>query len=147
MRAEGMRDHEILRAFEGYRRDTTRAFYRRKRAEGTQIDFKGVVTRIVDIHEDSRSELILYEMLKSANIPFEFQYKIGHYRVDYLIDGRIVLECDGPQHGNRREKDRKRDQYLERLGYDVIRLSWSLIAQIPDVLISEIKALIMENDQ
>lgn len=70
---------------------------------------------------------------------FEFQAKIGDYRVDFLWrNERVIAECDGfAYHGSTREQfenDRKRDAYLQSLGYTVWRFSFRQIVDTPDVV-------------
>lgn len=63
---------------------------------------------------------------------FEFQAPIGPYRVDFLWrEQRVIAECDGfAFHGSTRdqfERDRRRDAYLQSLGYTVWRFSFRQI--------------------
>lgn len=57
------------------------------------------------------------------------QYKIGPYRVDFAIpDQRIAIELDGHQYHSTKEqrtRDAKRQRYLERNGWRVIRFTGS----------------------
>lgn len=64
--------------------------------------------------------------------PFEFQATIGPYRVDFLWREQMaIIECDGfAYHGSSRdafENDRRRDAYLQSLGYTVWRFSFRQI--------------------
>lgn len=64
--------------------------------------------------------------------PFEFQAKIGPYRVDFLWREQMaIVECDGfAYHGSTRdafESDRARDAYLQSLGFTVWRFSFRQI--------------------
>jgi len=77
---------------------------------------------------DSKAEGVVYFMLEDAGIDFEFQKKIGPYRVDYLINQTLILEIDGPHHKNQREYDQKRDEYLTQMGYEVVRVPIWLMA-------------------
>lgn len=83
---------------------------------------EGSLGEIKRIQEDSKAELIFGNFLKRNNIPFKFQYKIGRYRADFLIDDSLVVELDGPQHNNRKEYDEIRDKYIRKLGYKVLRI-------------------------
>jgi very-short-patch-repair endonuclease len=52
---------------------------------------------------------------------FRRQYLIGPYITDFVCTERkLVVELDGPLHDT--EYDRRRDAYLRRLGYRVIRI-------------------------
>jgi very-short-patch-repair endonuclease len=55
---------------------------------------------------------------------FRRQYPIGNYIADFAcISTRLVIEVDGDTHGNdeAEARDAKRTEYIERLGYRVIR--------------------------
>lgn len=57
---------------------------------------------------------------------FYRQKNIGNYIVDFYCPAvKLVIEIDGGQHYSQqgREKDRKRDDYLSRLGLNVLRFS------------------------
>lgn len=91
---------------------------------------------------ESTAENIFYNLLKENKIPFKYQYKIGKYRVDYLIDGFLVFEGDGPHHKNQIEYDIKRDLYIKKMGYKVMRLTWNIVALSQNMVIEEIKNII-----
>lgn len=58
------------------------------------------------------------------NLKFRRQYPIGNYIVDFVcIEKKLVIEVDGGQH-NQNDNisyDKSRTQYIEKLGYKVIR--------------------------
>ena len=66
-------------------------------------------------------------MLKNRqfhNLKFKRQYPIGNYIVDFVcVQAMIVIEIDGGQHNTSRgiEEDKKRTEYIESCGYNVIR--------------------------
>jgi len=90
------------------------------------VGIGGVASLVIDNMKgntnDSKAEVIFYEFLIESGIPFKFQYKIGPYKVDYLIDGSLVVELDGPHHNRQKEYDEKRDKYIEKMGYTVLRI-------------------------
>ena len=58
------------------------------------------------------------------NYKFLRQYVIGEYIVDFVCrDRKIIIEIDGGQHNLEKniEKDKKRTDFFENLGYKVIR--------------------------
>ena len=69
---------------------------------------------------DSKAEIIMYNALTKAGISFQFQYKIGPFRVDFLINDSLVFELDGPLHLLNPEYDAKRKKYIENKGYTVL---------------------------
>lgn len=149
----GMNSYDIAYELKKYVETKTRQFYRQQALESTKMSniMCGIFEVISGEREksgkgDSKAEHIFFDVLEQNKIPFQFQYKIGNYRVDYLIAGGIVFEGDGPHHQERkqREYDEKRDKYLKKLGYYVIRLPWTVVAQIQDEIVKEIKQLIKE---
>ena len=93
---------------------------------------------------DSKIEAILYKYLCDANIDFEFQYRIGKYRVDFFIPDALIVEVDGPYHDKKSqiERDRKKDNYLKLLGYEVLRIPVLVLTYSPEAVIDEIKSRI-----
>ena len=71
------------------------------------------------------AEKLLWNRLRSRqleNCKFRRQQIIGPYIADFLcLEPKIVIELDGGQHSEQIEKDRLRTQYLESLGYRVLR--------------------------
>ncbi len=58
---------------------------------------------------------------------FRRQEPIGPYIVDFVcVTRRLVIEMDGEGHGG--PYDRKRDAYLERLGFRVLRFENDALA-------------------
>jgi len=57
-------------------------------------------------------------------LKFRRQHPIGEYIVDFVcLEKKIIVELDGGQHAARESKeyDRKRDAWLEKEGYTVLR--------------------------
>src|SRR5690242_17880090 len=62
---------------------------------------------------------------RGLGIKFRRQQSIGPYVVDFCcLEAMVVIEIDGGQHDEpeNRLADQRRTQYLERLGYRVLRL-------------------------
>lgn len=126
-----------------------RSFYQRKEADeikiesfiGTSLD---MIKDKVNMNGDSKAERIFYNILEENNIQFNFQYPIGPYKIDFLIAKAIIFEGDGQQHRKTKQRDDKRDAYLEQMGYVVMRVEWTLVAMSPEAVIEEIKNKIIE---
>lgn len=76
--------------------------------------------------------------------PFEFQAELGPFRVDFLWrEQRVIAECDGfAFHGSTRakfEKDRRRDNYLQSLGYTVWRFSFRQVIHEPHIVTQQLR--------
>ncbi len=106
--------------------------------------FKGIREVMLSLgnHDfgDSKAEGIVYFMLKDAGVSFQFQRQIGPYRVDFLINELIILELDGPHHKKQRGYDADRDKYLEKMGYEVVRVPIWLMASAGQIVIKELQA-------
>lgn len=73
----------------------------------------------------SKIEIIMEEELQKRKIEFFPQYiMLDRYRVDFLVEDFLVVECDGKYWHNLpgiQEKDKLRDINLRKNGFDVIR--------------------------
>lgn len=67
---------------------------------------------------------VWYQILKGRVPKFHRQRIIGNYIVDFYCPKlKLIIEIDGYQHfyEENREYDNKRTEYLEKLGYRVLR--------------------------
>lgn len=94
---------------------------------------------LADQGSDSKIEVIFHQMLVDYDIPFKPQYKISPYRVDFLISDFLAFEIDGPMHKLNQEYDKQRNKYIERMGYEVMRVPVSILTMAPEIIIEEIK--------
>ncbi len=73
------------------------------------------------------AEAFLWKHLKAKQFEgrrFNRQHSIKNYIVDfYCAKEKLIIELDGDVHNNEmvQERDREKTQYLEELGYTVIR--------------------------
>jgi DNA helicase-2/ATP-dependent DNA helicase PcrA len=74
-------------------------------------------------------EALLFDALRALGLAPVSQYGIAKYRADFaLTDVRLVVECDGrPWHDP--ERDRRRDEALRRVGWEVIHFTGSEITR------------------
>lgn len=137
MAAEGADEETIVRAYQAWIRQRASNAYADKRIRMTPIHdlFNGALNDLKKA--DSKAEMIFYELLQESGVPFQFQRKIGPYRIDYLIAGYLIVELDGPQHNQ--ERDKKRDDYLARLGYRILRIPVRIMVTCPEACIETIK--------
>ena len=95
--------------------------------------------------KSTSAEAELWNILKSKKLnarKFRRQHSIGNYIVDfYCASEKLIIELDGNRHGeyHKIEKDRKRDQYLEDLGFSILRFENRLIFQEPEFVKNEIR--------
>ncbi len=61
---------------------------------------------------------------KLDGFKFKRQFPIGTYIADFVcVEGRLIVELDGPFHVGRKSYDEKRDAFLREKGFRVIRLT------------------------
>ena len=69
---------------------------------------------------------MLWDELKQKKLGVSFvrQRPIGNYIADfYCREKRLVIEIDGSSHDNKFEYDKARDEYMEKIGIRVVRVS------------------------
>lgn len=133
MAQEGKSIKEITAFFNDQVRVKASQYYANKKA----LSHVSKAINIVDLRKDSTAESIFYDMLIGTALDLKFQHNIGPYRADYLINNEIVLELDGPQHEKKR--DTKRDRYMRKMGYKIIRVPLWVLELSPESVIEEIK--------
>ncbi|MBE3145141.1 MAG: DUF559 domain-containing protein [Planctomycetes bacterium] len=138
MANEGCDTDQIVRAFQGHVKIKTREFYRRP-------DFaplNDLVKTVIEGPRDSKAEGILLSLLTNNGIGCVFHRKIGPYTADYLVNEKVIIELDGPEHQkiSQGKRDTKRDSYLKRMGYEVIRIPLWALSVDTDAIIEEIRA-------
>jgi very-short-patch-repair endonuclease len=73
----------------------------------------------------TKAENLLWRKLKNrqlAGFKFRRQQPVGSYILDFVnFEKRIVIEVDGGQHANLKDKDKKRDDWLKSEGFEVMR--------------------------
>ena len=89
--------------------------------------------------EPTRSETILWQALRGKRldeIKFRRQQPVGYFVVDFYSSVyRLVVEVDGLIHDNQVEADRARQDILEVLGLNVLRIEAELVERnLPSAL-------------
>lgn len=81
---------------------------------------------LLDGRAESGPESLLRLMLRALGIPFEVQVQIdGVGRVDFLVAGWLIIECDSKQFHSSWEdqlRDHRRDMAAAALGYITMRI-------------------------
>jgi very-short-patch-repair endonuclease len=108
-------------------------------------------------HGENQAEAVLWNCLKASQLggyKFVRQFPLGPYFCDFAQrQHRLVIELDGSQHVDS-EHDQRRDQFMQRVGYSILRF-WSgdvlrnkdaACATILAALVGEYKADIHAND-
>ena len=82
--------------------------------------------------------LLWYELKQNKmGVSFVRQRPIGNYIADfYCRERKLVIEIDGSSHDNKYEYDVARDEYMQKLGIRVLRISDKDVKKdMPNVLI------------
>jgi very-short-patch-repair endonuclease len=84
--------------------------------------------RKVDGRAESGTESIARLRLAALGRSIEIQVQIGHYRVDLLIDGWLVIEIDSEEwHSSTRVEDLTKSAWLTARGYRVEHFDYSQV--------------------
>lgn len=92
----------------------------------------------------SEAERLLIKLLRDNGITgWKANYPIGGYKVDVaFLERMVAIEVDGwafhSDHDDF-EKDRKRQNTISLLGWQVLRFTWLDLTEYPDRVIAEIK--------
>jgi very-short-patch-repair endonuclease len=76
------------------------------------------------------SEQVLWQAIRGGRLGVSFrrQVPVGPYIVDFLaVRERLVVEVDGGYHAERAGADRRRQRWLEKRGYRVVRVSAAIV--------------------
>ena len=74
--------------------------------------------------EATAAESLLWQRLRNRQLGYKFrrQQPIGPYIVDFVCpELKLVVELDGGQHADARNRDQVRTAYLESSGFTVLR--------------------------
>jgi very-short-patch-repair endonuclease len=77
----------------------------------------------------TEEETILWSKLRNKQLlgyKFRRQHGIGKYVVDFCcVNKKLIIELDGDQHGyeENQKYDLLRTEYLERLGFNILRFT------------------------
>lgn len=84
-----------------------------------------ILRGLIDARAESGPETLVRLMLRSLGAAFDVQVVIvGVGRVDFVVDGWLIVECDSEAHHSTwddQRRDRRRDQAAAGLGYSTYR--------------------------
>jgi len=73
-------------------------------------------------------------------LKFKRQKPMGRYIVDFVcLEQRLIIEIDGGQHAEQLDDDRRRDAWLRRQGYTVLRFWNNEVMQQLDAVLEQIR--------
>ena len=101
-----------------------------------------VLARTLRKHQTD-AEKLLWNRLRNRQLEgckFRRQQTIGTYIADFLcLEPKLVIELDGGQHAGQTEQDEQRTQYLQNLGYRVLRFWNHEVLREPDAVLESIQ--------
>ena len=101
---------------------------------------------LIDARAESGPESLVRLMARMLGCDIRLQVSFdGIGRVDLVLDGWLVVECDSKQfHSSWAEqaRDRERDLALAALGYSTLRLTAAMIMYRPDEVFAALRSLI-----
>lgn len=84
-------------------------------------------------------------VLRGTGLVLQLQVDKGAYRVDFLANDWLVIEIDGAEYHASPEqvsRDLSRDEYLESLGYTVLRVAAKVVFQQSRKALSDIRSVL-----
>jgi crossover junction endodeoxyribonuclease RuvC len=94
------------------------------------------------------SEQRLWRELSAGKLGVAFRRQVpvgGRYIVDFLAPARrLIVEVDGGYHAQRRAADARRDRFLRRLGYRVLRLEAELVMRNLPAAVETVRVALAE---
>lgn len=99
----------------------------------------------------SYPEQYFIDVFKKENIDLKYHLQVGLYELDFYNEKqKVYVEIDGDTHKQKRvqEIDRRKDEYLNSLGWKGMRIDWSSYQKLSDLekqkLINNIKNFILQ---
>lgn len=101
---------------------------------------------LVDGRSESGPESLMRLLLRPFGLQVELQVRIdGVGRVDLVVDGWLIIECDSEAHHSgwsARRRDSRRDLAAAALGYTTLRPIAEDIMHHPDVVATAVRGLV-----
>lgn len=96
------------------------------------------------------AEKALWSIIRNKQLGFKFrrQYIIGDYIADFAcIEKHLILEVDGGYHftDEQKKEDEIRTQFLERMGFQVLRFTNGEVIADTDAVAIKIKTILNNN--
>ena len=92
--------------------------------------------------EQSPAEKIMWKLLRDRRLvgyKFRRQHLVGAYIVDFVcLELGLVIELDGESHLTRTEEDERRDQWLVRQGFKVVRFWNTQVFDETDAVLEQV---------
>ena len=91
-----------------------------------------------------KAEVILWQQLRmdEVGVKFRRQRPISSYFIDFICLEKKLIELDGMQHTHDIEYDNRRTDFLEKQGYQIIRIPNEFIYKELDAVIWRLRKVI-----
>jgi very-short-patch-repair endonuclease len=77
-------------------------------------------------------------------LPFRRQVVMGRYIADFVCaEARLVIEVDGEVHTRRQHLDARRDGFLQRAGYRVLRIPATLVTSNLEAAVALVRTALL----
>lgn len=107
--------------------------------------FRPILTRI-DPRAESGTESFMRLILRELGVAFEVQVRIvGVGRVDFVVGGFLIIECDSKMHHegwDKQRADRRRDLAAAARGYFTLRVLAEDLLHHPDDVVAAVRGLL-----
>jgi very-short-patch-repair endonuclease len=91
----------------------------------------------------NRGEALLALALEEETIPYARQVSLekrkGGQLGDFLVDGRLYVEVDGPYHKKSQESDKRKERLMRKTGKPLLRLPLALVESDLQAAMEEIR--------
>ncbi|MGI4951930.1 MAG: endonuclease domain-containing protein [Janthinobacterium lividum] len=87
-------------------------------------------------------------LLQGPSMSLNLQVEIGRYRVDFFVNGWLVIEVDGAAYHSSPEamaRDLERDRFMEDAGYTVLRIPAKVVFNKPQEAVAAVQAALGRN--
>jgi very-short-patch-repair endonuclease len=115
--------------------------YLRQRLPGNRNGAARAVLELVDGSADSAIEVVARLLFRNQGIYTQTQVELpGIGRVDFLLEGFLIVEIDGSKHLEPAQvkKDRRRNNASTLTGYAVLRYGYQDVVHNPQRVIDEV---------
>ena len=94
-------------------------------------------------HAQTSSEFALWQAIrrKQLGVAFKRQYPVGKYIADFAApSAKVIVEVDGGYHASRAAADARRDRYLQRAGFRVVRIPAEVVMRQLPLALEQIRS-------
>ena len=107
--------------------------------EGTWEKLKAETRRMRSNPTPAEDLLWRHSRMRILGFRFRRQHVIERFIVDFCsLEGKLIIEVDGPIHKGQVERDAERDAILQSAGFQVLRFSNDEVMNSPETILDTI---------